>query len=116
VTARSARREWIPAPDPPDESTIALLCDRFRSVPGISEAWVVGSRITPDDGSPPRESTDIALVLDPPISDGPDEAVSFLDDLEERVPWSKPGQGWLLVTQTIIRAHEDVAVRIYPQP
>lgn len=80
----------------------------------------VGSRITPSDGSPPRESTDIALVLDPPLPDQPAGAktaiVSFLTDLDERVPCSKPGRGWPFVSASLIRAQENDAVKIYPRP
>src|SRR5262245_21838558 len=42
----------------------------FRTEPRIVEAWVAGARLTPTDGSPARESTDIVLALEPPIERG----------------------------------------------
>lgn len=112
-------REWILAPDPPDEATVEKLCEGFRAIPRIAEAWVVGSRTEPQDGSaPPRESTTIALVLDPPLPQEPPEvmtsaAVGFFEELRERVPWSEPGRGWLLGSASLLQSHEKVAVKIY---
>jgi hypothetical protein len=67
-------------------------------------------------GSLSRESTDIALVLDPPLPEEPDEASAairnFLIDIDE-VQWSEPGRGWLLVSASLIRAHDTHAVQIY---
>jgi hypothetical protein len=60
----SVRSERIAPPDPPDEARLEQLRANFRALPQISEAWVTGTRMTIDDG-PPRESTVIALVLDP---------------------------------------------------
>jgi hypothetical protein len=110
-------RGWIAAPDPPDAGAVAELCEQLRQVARISEAWVVGSRMTPDDGAPSRETTDLALVLDPPLSDQPDETRMEISavwtELDERVHWSRPGRGLLLVSAAQIRHHEPRAVQIY---
>ena len=110
-------RAWIAAPDPPDAAATADLCQQLRALPRISEAWLVGSRVSVNDGSPPRESTDIALVLDPALPDDANDAraemSSFWTELDERVRWAQPGKGWLLVSAALIRAHEPQAVKIY---
>ena len=64
---RTYRREWIAPLDLPDERTIEELREILAAEPCIVEAWVVGGRMTPLDGSQARESSDIALVLDAPL-------------------------------------------------
>jgi hypothetical protein len=61
------RRESITPVEEPDEAMLARLSAQFDTLPRITEAWLTASRLTPEDGSPPYETTDILVVLDPPL-------------------------------------------------
>ena len=81
---RRIRRESIAPPEEPEEGTAALLFEQFEMLPRITEAWLTGSRMTPEDGSPPYETTDILLVLDPPLDpDNIGDLHSQIEELEE---------------------------------
>jgi hypothetical protein len=110
-----SRRRWINAPEIPDEATLEELRARFRAVPRIVEAWLTGSRMTTSEGAS-RESTDIALVLDPPLDPKTEEMPATLSVLPE---WSRPassarsGRGWIFVSNTITREEAKHCRRIY---
>jgi hypothetical protein len=114
VGAKSLRR-WIDAPEIPEEATLEELRARFRTMPRIVEAWLTGSRMTPTKGAS-RESTDIALVLDPPLDPKTEEMPAVLGSLPE---WSRPassaggGRGWIFVSNTVIREEAEHCSRIY---
>jgi hypothetical protein len=79
-------RQSIAPPEEPDEVTLARLRDQFEMLPRITEAWLTGSRLTPEDGSPPYETTDILLVLDPPLDrDSISDLHSQIEELEESI-------------------------------
>jgi hypothetical protein len=109
---RKARRQWIKAPQQPNEATLERLRARFRAEPRIVEAWLVGSRMTPDDGSSPYETTDIALVLEPPLSNRA-LIMDLIADLDDTVSNIEECRGLLLVSETTIRAHGEQAVLLY---
>lgn len=106
-------RRWIKAPQTPDEATLERLRARCSTEPRIVQAWLTGSRVTPSDGSPAYETTDIALVLDPPEKPGEQAAMTELItnlgsclDLGAR-------RGWLSVSETQIRRQGEHAVLLY---
>ena len=73
------RSEVIVPLDPPDDAMVDRLREAFQGLPRIVEAWVQGERRTPEDGSPPYETTDVVLVLDPPLTEHP------LEDLRAEI-------------------------------
>src|SRR3954447_20077755 len=103
-------RRWIKAPQTPDEAPLERLRERCSAEPRIVQAWLTGSRVTPGDGSPAYETTDIALVLDPPEAPGDrsdqaavTELIANLDsclDIGGR-------RGWLSVSETQIRRQRE---------
>lgn len=104
----------------PDDNALKPLLARFQETPRIVEAWLVGSQITPSDTKPPYESTGIALILDPPLS-GDAEAdsttmVELISDLGDASPIAEGRPGWLFVTETVMRAHQEQATLLYLRP
>jgi hypothetical protein len=109
------RRESIAPPEEPDEVTVARLRERFETLPRIIEAWLTGSRLTPEDGSPSYETTDILLVLDPPLDrDNVRDLRSQIEELEEALTATgykrEPHRGWIFGRAS---PHEAQARRIY---
>ena len=104
-------------PELPDENTIEEFRAVFRSQPRVREAWVVGSRNTPVDGSTARDSADIAIVFDPPLPDGHEEPGRALMDLMRMLEAKGHGRGtgrsWLILDPAVIAAHSEHATRIY---
>jgi hypothetical protein len=105
---------WIDPPDPPDEETLEHLRAACREEPRIVEAWVTGSRITRADGSS-YESTGIALVLDPPLSQLRDEEEGRAsgDLLAKLQPAAPHASSWLFVSEQIIAAHANHCRKVY---
>ncbi len=94
------RRESIPPPEEPDETMLAQLRAQFDTLPRITEAWLTGSRLTPEDGSPSYETTDILLVLDPPLdATSPADIGGQIEELEEALRLTgykrEPRRGWV---------------------
>src|SRR5262245_18609082 len=111
--ARTMSRQPIAAPDPPEGAALDALIAAFRNEPRIAEAWLTGSRITPGDGAPAYEQTDIGLVLDPPFEDGGGyDGTMFVHRLREAAPGCDV-RGWLFVSETQIRAHGEHATLLY---
>jgi hypothetical protein len=114
---RTFRREWIAAPDPSDERTIQNLCETLRTEPRIISAWIVGSRLWPVDGSPARESSDIALVLEPLGEQERDDLfMALMEKLHAKVQGGGSGRAWLLLSPEVIAAHHELATKIYSRP
>jgi hypothetical protein len=114
---RTYRREWIVPPSDLDEEVLKSLRQTLRSEPRILEAWLVGSRLWPVDGSPPRESSDIALVLDPRDREDPIEILTgLMERLDMRGQGRGSGRAWLLLSPTVIAAHQEHAAKIYARP
>jgi hypothetical protein len=119
---RTLRREWIAPPNPPDENTIEGLREILRAEPRVVEAWVVGSRRCPVEGSsPPRESSDIALVLDPlldPLGNEQqiDMFMALMEKLDAGGQGRGTGRGFLIVSRKVIASHRELATRIYSRP
>jgi hypothetical protein len=110
-------RRWIKPSVTLDPATLEPVVARFRDVPRIAEAWLVGSRITPSDGAPPYESTGVALVLDPPFA-GDAEAdreamVELIARLDDASPVADERRSWLFVTEAIMREHREQATLLY---
>jgi hypothetical protein len=110
-------RRWIKPSVISDESALKPLLARLQEIPRIVEAWLVGSQITPSDGKPPYESTGIALVLDPPLIGDPDAdrptMAGLISDLGDASPIAEGRRGWLFVTETTMRAHQEEATLLY---
>jgi hypothetical protein len=86
----------------------------LRTEPRILEAWAVGSRLWPVEGSPPHESSDIALVLDPLGHEQPIDAfTTLMAKLDAKGLGAGTGRAWLLVRREAIAAHREHATRIY---
>jgi len=114
---RTYRREWIVPPSDLGEDALESVRETLRSEPRILEAWLVGCRLWPVDGSPPRESSDIAVVLDPHDRDDRIEIFTgLMESLEMRGQGRGSGRAWLLLKPTEIASHEEHAVRIYAGP
>ena len=116
IGAKSLRR-WIKAPHPPDEATLERLRARCSAEPRIVQAWLTGSRMTPSDGTPAYETTDIALVLDPPETpgDASDQAAvsELIVSLDRAALISGTPRGWLVLSETQIRRQSERAVLLY---
>jgi hypothetical protein len=100
VTSGRIRHEAIEPPDPPDANMRRRLVAAFSRLPRVAEAWLEGARLTPDDGSPPWETTHVILVLDPPLPEDPtalrEEMAAMARDLAS-IGWATPGErerGW----------------------
>ena len=110
-------RGWIKPSESLDPDTLAPLVARFREVPRITQAWLVGTRMTPNGGCPSIESTDIALILDPSLTQGAETdrttMVELITDLDEVYPMTTGRRGWLFVTNTIMEAHRAQAILLY---
>jgi hypothetical protein len=73
--------------------------------------------MTPSDGAPAYETTDIALVLDPPLApgDASDQAtmVELIANLRSASSNIEAWRGWLFVSETQIRSQSEHAVLLY---
>jgi hypothetical protein len=91
------------------------LLARCTAEPWIAQAWLTGSRRTPSDGAHTYETTEIALVLDPPSvhEDESDEAAML--DLIANLHASTGARrsSYVFVSETLIRAHSEHAVLLY---
>jgi hypothetical protein len=109
----------IAAPTLPEE-TVETLRASFRSRPRIVEAWVLGNRIVPLDGSAPYEAVFIGLALDPPLDDESRQAqredfVALTAQLDSETGFGRePDRGWQIADGTEIEAHPEHALKIYP--
>jgi hypothetical protein len=116
------RSESIVPPDPPDEAMIEKLRETFHTLPRIAEAWVRGERLTPDDSSPPYDTTNIVLVLDPPLTEHPrDELASEIAALEKQLDVTgyrrEPARGWVFAKKSDFRGSlQHPAAKIYSRP
>jgi hypothetical protein len=111
--------EAIPPPEPPDGATLAALVDAFDRNPRIKEAWLTGERLTPEDGSPAWDATNIVLVLDPPVPREPfdklrGEVAALERELEPVGFHRDPDRLWEFSDHDAIRWVRKDAVRIYP--
>jgi hypothetical protein len=111
------KHRWITSPVIPDETALKPLLARLEDAPRIAEAWLVGTEITPGDGMQPYERPGIALVLDPPLS-GDREAdrstmSGLMSDLHDAWPIAGGHPDWLFVPETIMRARQELATRLY---
>jgi hypothetical protein len=109
-------RRWIKAPQPPDEATLERLRARCSAEPRIVQAWLTGSRMTPSDGSPAYETTDIALVLDPPEAPGDESDQAAVTELIAQLDGCLDigaRRGWLSVSEAQIRRQTEHAVLLY---
>jgi hypothetical protein len=103
---------WIDPPEPPGEEALERLRSVCREHPRIVEAWVTGSRLA-DDGGPARDSTGIALVLDPPLEE---EETRTADALVARLDAAAPTPGrrsWSFVSHELLESLGARAFRFY---
>jgi hypothetical protein len=114
---RTYRREWIVPRELPDEGTIEELRAVFATESRLAEAWVVGSRMTPVDGSEARESADVALVFEPSAANDTDKPVpafmELMQALEAKGHGRGTGRSWLILSRELIAAHREHATQIY---
>jgi hypothetical protein len=107
---------WIDPPERPDERAIEALRAVCRDEPRIAELWITGSHFTRDDGHS-RESTAIALVLDPPLNDPRDEKeLAAMAEITEKLDAAWPGIGLrscLYASREIIAAEAEHCQAIY---
>jgi hypothetical protein len=88
-------------------------------MPRVVEAWLESERLTPTDGSPAWEATNIVLVLDPPLPDDPTEIREDIAALERSLAstgWVRPGESeraWVYAPHDGRATHHGV--RIYPR-
>src|SRR3954469_3889878 len=115
VIGSKVTRSWIKPPTRFAPTTLEALVAQFRAVSRIAETWLVGSRITPRDGTPAYESTSIALVVDPPfVGDAEAEAmVELIAQLDDASPITEGRRSWLFVSDAIIRARQEQATLLY---
>jgi hypothetical protein len=106
-------KPFVPS-DPPDQVMIEKLQTTFRSVARIADAWVIGARLTPIDGSPAWETTDVVLVLDPPITrDSSTGEISALEKQLDVTGWRQaPHRNWIYADSRHRPAEGD-ATRVY---
>jgi len=111
------RSERIPPPDPPGQALTDILRTALGAIPRVVRAWVVGARLTPIDGSPSWETTDIVLVLDPPITrESLGAEIELLQEELEAVGWrQEPHRNWVYA-DTRFRPAERGATLIYSRP
>jgi hypothetical protein len=114
---RFTTNKWIDPPQPPDEAALERLRATCREESWIVEAWVTGQRITGMDGSV-EESTGIALVLEPALSERPDEEESrrraeLVAKLDAAAPQVSGSRSWLFVSESIIAACAKHSLKIY---
>jgi hypothetical protein len=116
VTIRS---EPIPPPDPPDERMRGRLVAAFDRNPRIIEAWLTGERLLPEEGSPAWDSTNIELVLDPPLAqEAPENLRREIEALEQELEpvgfRRDPDRAWTYSHRNAIRWTRRHATQIYP--
>jgi hypothetical protein len=111
-----ATNQWIDPPATPDAPALERMREVCRTEPRIAEVWITGSRFTRSDGAS-EESTSIALVLDPPGVDPPDETETARQiDLftKLRAAWPAGGlRSWMCVTHGILEAHGEHCLPVY---
>jgi len=109
-----ATNQWIDPPQRPDDHAIERLRAACRDIPRISELWITGSRFTRDDGTS-KDSTGIALVLDPPErGEGRDDGAVFEMIAKLDAVWPTDARrSWLSVTRATIDAHTDHCLPVY---
>jgi hypothetical protein len=102
---------------------IERLNAAFAAMPRVVEAWLQGDRLTPEDGSPAYETTEVVLVLDPPIAEQPLEKLrAELAALEEELDCTgfRDGtlrRGWVFAKNRGSRGTVGhPGVKIYPPP
>jgi hypothetical protein len=112
-SGRRFRSEWIIPPKLPDEGLLERLRDACRLRPRIAEAWLVGTRMIPVDGSRPWEASLIGL-LDPSHEPGRDDSLTLYSELAEATGWGGAAdEGWRMLTPTEVSEHADDVVRLY---
>ena len=104
---------WVVPPERPDEQALERLRDACRTETRITEVWIAGSHFTRSYGSSDVRTT-IALILDPPLGDMPDEAerdeqVEIMTKLG--AAWSSTS--WTWVTREIIEAQKEHCEPVY---
>ena len=113
---RSYRLEAIAPPAPVDEETLDALRQVLAADSRVSEGWIVGSRMTRDDGDV-RETTDVAVAFDPTLVDGDARVVAFtalMAELEARGQGRGTGRTWLIATPDFLAAGHGT--RFYARP
>lgn len=114
VSTSRLRSEWIAPTKSPDEELLEIFRDSFRSRSRIAEAWLVGTRMLPLDGSPPWEASLIGLLLDPRHVPGRDESLALYTELTAATGWGHaPDEGWKMLTPAEVSEHADDILRIY---
>ena len=113
---RVTTNKWIDPPDPPDREALERLTAAFLEEPRIVGAWITGSSVTRADGSS-YDSTDVALILDPPFGDLRDEdevrgSAEFVARLESAAP-ANGRRHWIYATEELIAAHADHCQKVY---
>jgi hypothetical protein len=108
--------QWIDPPDLPDAATLERVRAICRDEPRISGAWLTGSRFTGPDG-PPRDSTAIAFVFDPPLGEGettPEAPWDILSEVRAALPDPcRAPTSLLYVSDEIIAAKAEYCRLIY---
>jgi len=86
----------------------------FDGIPRIVHAWVIGARLTPTDGSPSWETTDIVLVLHPPVRrESLATEIEALQEELEAIGWrAEPRRNWIFADASF-RPREQIATQIY---
>jgi hypothetical protein len=112
------RSEPIAPPDPPDEAMLEALRTTFRAMPRIVEAWLAGEHLTPEDGSLSWDTTDIILLLDPPLPEHEADALlKEIATLEEQLEATgfrrEPDREWQFVSQKRFQRWNDDAIKLY---
>jgi hypothetical protein len=107
-TAHVASEPIFP-PDPPDKHMVETMRETFLRMPRIVEAWVVGARLTPSDGSPSWDTTYVVLVLDPPIDRK--DAATELSELQRELRTigyqNEPTHNWVYAERNSFRPDRE---------
>jgi hypothetical protein len=112
IRPRRIFRETIAPPEEPDETALDHLRRQFAALPRVTEAWLTGSRLSPEDGSPPYETTDIHLVVEPPLdrSDLADQIEELERTLEATGYRIEHRRGWIFASAS---PRDTLARRLY---
>jgi hypothetical protein len=91
---------------------------RFARCPRVVEAWLTGEHLTPENGSPAWDTTDIILLLDPPLPEHDADAVwNEIATLEEQLEATgfrrAPDRAWQFVSQQRFQRSNDDAIKLY---
>jgi hypothetical protein len=89
----------------------------FRAQPRVVEAYLVGERLIPEDGSAPWEASSIVLVLDPPLdnasSDTLRHGIEALVAAFKETGWERdPVRSWTFSTRAESRRHRQRGARL----